>query len=110
VKIIVTGGRYYKNFSELLRVLDELKPSFIIQGGCSGADSMAVTYSIARKIEYKTYEADWDQYGLSAGPIRNKKMLEENLDAVLVAFPGGRGTENCVETAQELGVKVIFVS
>jgi hypothetical protein len=110
VKIIVTGGRFYKNYSKVVEILDGLKPSFIIQGGCSGADSLAVAYSEENKIKYKTYEANWSEYGVIAGPIRNKKMLEENLDSVLVAFPGGRGTENCVKTAQQLGVKVIFVS
>jgi hypothetical protein len=109
LKIIVTGGRHYRNFNKVTKVLDELKPTLIIQGGATGADSLALTYAIDRKIESKTYPADWTKHGRAAGPIRNREMLQENLDATVVAFEGGNGTRNCIKTAQLLGMQVIII-
>jgi 3-keto-L-gulonate-6-phosphate decarboxylase len=109
MKIIVTGGRDYQDLNKLTKVLDDLKPTMVIQGGASGADSLAKIYALNHSIESKTYMADWKTHGRAAGPIRNRKMLEENSDATVVAFPGGAGTRNCVMTAKELGMKIIIV-
>jgi len=57
---------------------------------------------------YKVYKAEWDLYGKSAGPRRNSKMVC-GAD-ILIAFPGGKGTENCVKEALNWGVKVIHIN
>lgn len=90
-------------------MLDELKPTLIVQGGASGADSLAKRYAKINLIECVTVEADWNKHGKAAGPLRNKKMLEMYPDALVVAFPGGRGTTNCVTTAKVLGLDVMEV-
>lgn len=109
MKIIVTGGRHYQNENKLTETLDELKPSTIIQGGATGADLLARTYALKNNIQTKTYHADWTKHGRAAGPIRNREMLQENLDATVIAFEGGNGTRNCVKTAQLLGMRIIVV-
>ena len=81
----------------------------IINGGASGADSAATDYAVVNWCSFKEYPAEWNKYGKSAGPIRNKQMLdEENIDLV-IAFPGGRGTANMVKLAKERGIEVIEV-
>lgn len=109
MKVIVTGGRDYQDLNKLAEVLDKIKPTLIIQGGATGADSLADIYALNKGIECKTYPANWSKHGRAAGPIRNREMLEANRDATVVAFPGGAGTRNCVITAKELGMKVIIV-
>lgn len=110
MKIIVTGGRNYSDVSKVFEVLDSYSPNLVIQGGANGADDLAVQWSFEREVDCKTYEANWELYGKAAGPIRNKLMLEENKDALVIAFPGGRGTDNCVKVAKELGIKVIEIA
>ena len=90
-------------------VLKILKPSLIVQGGAKGADELARLYAEHYLVNYKTFEADWCLHGKAAGPIRNKEMLLAHSDAVVVAFPGGKGTENCVKTAVELNMIVLRV-
>jgi len=55
------------------------------------------------------YKANWNLHGKKAGPIRNKEMCHENQDATLVAFPGGKGTANCIQEATCIGMNIIKV-
>ena len=65
------------------------------------ADKMGVT----REVHY----ANWKVHGLKAGPIRNIAMIEENVDSIVLAFPGGKGTQNCVKEAKKRGLTVLRV-
>lgn len=109
MKIIVTGGRNYDNVQRLANVLDALSPSLVIQGGASGADYWAREWAKFNKVECITYEALWGKEGKAAGPLRNKRMIEENPDAIVIAFAGGRGTENCYDQAFQDGLIVLRV-
>lgn len=80
----------------------------IIEGGAKGADETAREWAKELEVRYNTVFADWERYGKSAGHIRNKKMLEESPDFVL-AFPGGRGTENMIYQAKQIGIPVLRV-
>jgi hypothetical protein len=107
--IIVTGGREYDDAFAVKKVLDLFDVGLLIQGGAPGADRLARMYANVNNIECKTFEADWTKFGKAAGPIRNRVMLMENPNAVVIAFPGGKGTDNCVKTAKELGMMVLRV-
>lgn len=53
-------------------------PPIILVGDCpTGVDKFVRDYCKENKIEYKVFVAKWDKYGLSAGPIRNKEMIDE---------------------------------
>lgn len=107
--VIVTGGRDYDDFAMIADVLDALNPDLIVQGGASGADMLAYSYATAREIWVAEYPAEWDKYGKSAGPKRNIQMLEAYPDAIVVAFPGGKGTANCVKEAVARNMIVLRV-
>ena len=109
-QVIVTGGRDYRDWNMISDVLDLIKPDTVIQGGASGADHLALEWAITNMAGYFTYVADWNKYGRAAGPIRNREMLREHPDALVIAFPGGKGTENCVSIARELHRTVLRVS
>lgn len=47
----------------------------IIQGGCGGADTIALKYQEQFKLEGTTYKADWKKFGRAAGPFRNRGMM-----------------------------------
>lgn len=112
MKLIVCGGRHYKNKEFVYTVLNELhkdhKTTMIVAGDATGADSLAINWAKDNNIDYKIYVALWDIHGKAAGPIRNKLMITEHLDAdFLLAFPGGNGTMNAIRTAKENNVPVI---
>lgn len=113
MKILVCGDRKWNDDVIIYRVLMLIhgvdNKATIITGGAEGADSIA--HSLAKSMGFGTTEvrADWKRYGRSAGPIRNRAMLDLSPDAV-VAFhgflPNSKGTRDCVEEAQRRGIPV----
>ena len=106
-QVIVTGGRDYIDWDKIKSVLDFHQPDMVIQGGASGADKLAKEWAKLNLKDFVTIEADWQKHGRAAGPIRNRLMLDSYPDAFVIAFPGGRGTADCVRTANELN-RIIF--
>ena len=114
MRVLVCGGRRYGDDSRAERDglrdrLERLNPSTVITGGATGADQHAYQWCVMTCTPRWTFPADWDQYGPSAGPIRNQRMLDEGNPDVVLAFPGGRGTADMVRRAKEAGIKVIEV-
>jgi hypothetical protein len=112
--VVVTGGRDFRDAKKIFETLDKLHATnpitLIVEGGADGADAIAHDWGLLRKIPVKTYRADWHAHGKGAGPIRNRKMLTEEKVDLVVAFPGGRGTANCVEQARENVLKIMKVT
>lgn len=109
IDVIVTGGRDYADAEMVKSILDLFDIGLIIQGGASGADNLAMKYAYDNHIGLVEVQADWDKHGKAAGPIRNKAMLELYPAAIVIAFPGGAGTANCVRQAIERDHLVMMV-
>lgn len=112
MKVLVCGGRDYGDINYVVGVLDTIHTvegpiSAIIHGNAPGADTIAGAWAMSRDVEMEVFPAHWDLHGRAAGPIRNKQMLEEGGPDLVVAFPGGRGTDNMVKLAGNAGVSVI---
>jgi len=112
MRVLITGGRSYDDQDRLERALDELhsKHGFtsLMHGDASGADRLAGQWAVSRGVLVEAYAADWKNLGRIAGPIRNKKMLEEKPDLV-VAFPGGKGTADMISKAKKSGCDIVLV-
>lgn len=107
MKLLVCGGRNYRDSNTVYSVLDALRPDYVIQGGATGADRLALEWALSNQIAYQTFEANWS-LGRKAGPLRNARMLREGRPELVLAFPGGAGTKDMVSKAAEAGVPVIF--
>lgn len=114
MKILVCGGRDYTNCDRVWATLDSWRASngelTIIEGGATGADRLAQNWALDRKQKVLTFHADWKSLGRSAGPIRNRRMLNEGKPDLVLAFPGGRGTRGMVEMARAAGVDVVEIA
>ena len=111
MRVLVCGGRDYRSQSKLDAELDavhaETSIDCLIEGGALGADHLAAVWSAKRKIEHhRRFSADWALHGRAAGPMRNKKMLDEGKPDLVVAFPGHDGTADMVKQARADGVPV----
>lgn len=113
MRVLVCGGRSFTDFERLKSQLDSLHAcmrfSTLIEGGAVGADTLARAWAEDAGICVEEYFADWLAYGRAAGPIRNKRMLDEGRPNLVIAFPGGRGTANMVMQATQAGVRVIEI-
>lgn len=109
MKLLVCGGRDFNDERAIFAALDAIHANrtvtLLIAGGAAGADALAEDWAVARGIPTSIHPAQWAKHGKSAGPIRNREMLALKPDGV-VAFPGGRGTADCIRAATELGITV----
>ena len=78
-------------------------------GGAKGADFLAGMWARRRNVHVREWLADWSRHGLAAGHIRNGDMLTGASPALVVAFPGGKGTANWVSQARKMGIEVMEV-
>lgn len=106
VKVLICGGRDFSDDSKVLRVLKRVKPSLVITGGCRGADRLADRIAERLGIPRAVYPANWNGEGKKAGILRNQRMLDEAWPDLVIAFPGGRGTEDMVTRAEQAGFRV----
>lgn len=110
-RVLVCGGREFDRQDYVERSLDaihETTPiSVVINGGARGADTLGALWASKRGIKVRTYPANWGKHGRSAGPIRNKQMLDEGKPTLVVAFEGGRGTAHMVGLAKAANVTVL---
>lgn len=111
MKLCVTGGRTYADRATLFEVLDLahelLTIDALAHGQARGADALAAAWCRARGVQCVPFPADWQRHRKAAGPIRNRLMLQQFAPDVLIAFPGGSGTADCVAAARALGVRVV---
>jgi hypothetical protein len=117
MKVLVTGGRTFRDRAWLFAGLDLLNSmstiTEIIEGGAPGADTLAANWAIWKKDrtglpKLTAVPAQWDLHGKGAGFIRNGEMAKMRPDVVL-ACPGGNGTDHMVRTAQAHGLKVVML-
>lgn len=110
MRVLVCGGRDYadqpKVFDELARLHADKPITLLIEGGARGADFLAAQWAHLNGVPRESYPADWSK-GRAAGPIRNKRMLDEGKPDLVVAFPGGRGTANMIEQARRANVRIL---
>jgi hypothetical protein len=108
MRLLVTGGRDYRDFQALAALLDTLHAqtpiSLLIHGAARGADSLASAWAAYRNIPSHAYPANWDLHGKAAGPIRNQRMLTEGRPDAYLAFPGGRGTQDMVSRCKKANI------
>lgn len=112
MRVLVCGGRDFVDSSLLWGALDVLHRKVpldtmtVIQGGAHGADQIAREWCKSRCVPYDNYPADWDKHGKAAGPLRNQKMIDAGKPDLVMAAPGGRGTEDMIKRAVAARVPV----
>ena len=110
-RVIIAGTRSFNDY-ELLRdscnnLLSEKQRTHtvvVISGTARGADQMGERYARERGFQLRRFPADWEQYGKSAGHIRNAKMAD-NADALIAFWDGeSKGTKNMIDNARRKGL------
>ena len=83
-------------------------------GPCELPDGRSGSHAGHINVKHEHYPADWEQYGKSAGPIRNRQMLKEGRPQIVFAFHDdldhSKGTKDMVTVAKKAGKPVYVVS
>lgn len=116
--LLVCGSRTYSDVTRVFEELDKIHAenpvSMVIEGEAPGADTFGREWAMARKIPVAMFHADWEKYGRSAGPIRNREMLEKGKPDMVVAFVDkpldqSRGTKNMVTISRKANIPVTVI-
>ena len=109
-RILVCGGRDAKDAPWIRQSLSaHIHDGDVLIHGCAlGIDSIADDWAKGRDVAVLRFRANWDKHGKAAGPIRNQQMLDEGKPDMVIAFPGGKGTENMVKLAKRAEIFTIF--
>ena len=105
MKIIVAGSREIDSrdliYSELLKLSDQIDITEIVSGKARGPDTIGEEWANLERIPVKEFPADWDNWGKSAGFIRNEEMA--NYADELFAFWDGKsqGTKHMIKSMLE---------
>lgn len=108
MRVIICGGRDYRLThadTTWLRTLQCALPiTEVVLGRGRGCDQDAEWWAHQHYLPVTLFPAEWERYGRAAGPIRNQQMVEYAEGCI--AFPGGRGTADCLHRAQAAGLPV----
>lgn len=125
MKLIIAGGRDFKDYELLNRKVSELlrnpfnPPLEIVSGGqvstnakgeSWGADYLGERYAMEHNIPVKSFPADWDKYGISAGPFRNGQMAEYSTDCIVFWDGKSKGSRNMINHARRNKLNLTIIN
>lgn len=108
MRVILAGSRDFSDYEEFKKGINEsgFDITEVISGGARGADTLGEKYAKEMNLSLRIFLAKWNEFGKSAGFIRNEEM-SNNADA-LIAFwdQKSQGTKNMIDIAKNKGLKV----
>lgn len=115
MKVAIVGYRKFKDYQSFEKSVNEIftcndiSPYEIVSGGAEGADTLAEIYANEYCIPLTIFRAEWNKYGRSAGPKRNK-LIVDRAD-VIIAFLSNesKGTVSTINLAKNANKRVFVI-
>jgi len=106
MKLIIAGSRTLNEVGLISAVIERndilLDIKEVVSGCAKGIDTAGAEWAAIHGITIKSFPADWNKFGRSAGYIRNSEMAKYG-DALLAIWDGhSKGTLNMITTMQKL--------
>lgn len=107
-KIAIVGSRQYPRLDLVKNFVISLNPlqHIVISGGAIGVDQVAEETARSIGIQTEIYKADWNQYGKSAGAIRNRTIVERADEVYAYWDEKSKGTLISINISRELNKKL----
>lgn len=112
-KLVVAGSRTIHDYDVVYDAIVEspfwpIHGGEIVSGGADGVDSSAERFYTEAKadfnLSFREFEPGWEKHGDSAGPRRNKRMVEYG-DALIAVWNGrSNGTRDTINKALDIGL------
>ena len=108
-RIAFSGGDY-QDHQTIWNVLDATREKYpdmiLLHGGTlKGAELIAARWAESRNVTQVVFKPDWKAHGNAAPFKRNDKLLDTTPQG-LIATPGSGITENLVDKARKLGIRI----
>ena len=112
-RVIIAGSRGFTAFADLCAYCDKVLARkaqegqiVVLSGHCRGVDLMGEAYAKTKGYTVEVHPADWQRYGLAAGPKRNKEMAAAAHALIAIWDGKSRGTKNMIDEARAAGLPV----
>lgn len=106
----IVGTRTFNDYNMLYQSISHIQDmTCIVSGGAKGTDTLAERYAMEKNIATVIIRPDWNRYGKSAGPIRNRTIVEQS--DVVIAFwdYNSKGTKSTIDICRELGKQCYII-
>ena len=108
-RVVIAGCRDYTNYDEAKKYIDfcisniRKKYEIVIVSGCAnGADALGEKYANENGLKIEKHPANWEKYGRSAGPRRNKQMAEVSDYVICFWDEKSKGTRSMIDYSIKL--------
>ena len=107
MRVLICGGRNFDDYEYLRSTLDAaimygaLDITEIIHGDARGIDRLVGKWANETGRQCRVF-----RYGRSVGPRRNQEMIYRGKPELVIAFPGGRDTQDIINRAMAVGIPV----
>ena len=110
-RIAIVGSRSYPCPDLVEAFVADLPDNIIVvSGGARGVDTFAEEAAEACGLETLIFQADWENLGRKAGPIRNEQIIA-HADRVVAFWDGrSRGTLNALVLASRVNLPIEIFS
>lgn len=116
IRILITGSR---TWTDKVTVANAIREAWlvagrpygvtVVHGGARGADYIAGIYAQRLGFRVEVHEADWENFGKSAGHIRNQAMVSKGADVCLAFIKNeSKGATSCAELAKKSGIPTVI--
>ncbi len=114
MRVLVCGGRDNHDEEYVGKALDRLLATRgpferLIHGDARGVDRMAGKWARDHGVLEWDFLPEWHRVDANDGESRNQRMIAEGAPEMVIAFPGGVGTENMSELAKGAGIEVVEI-
>ena len=114
MRVLVCGGRDGQDVDYVEKTLSRLLQTRgpwerLIHGDARGVDRMAGKWARDHGVLDWDFRPEWHRVEAGDGLSRNQRMIETGAPDLVIAFPGGAGTENMVDLAKAANIEVIEI-
>ena len=107
--LAIVGSRSFTDYCKFCHVLAHVQKTHtiteIVSGGAQGADSLAERYANTHSIKFTCFPAKWHEYGMKAGYMRNKEIVQY-CDKLLAFWVGAsKGTNHTLNLCKKFNKK-----
>jgi len=97
MNIAIVGSREFKRLKLVKALVKKLpRSATVVSGGADGVDRVAETAAKQRGLETEVFRPHWNEYGISAGHIRNEEIVKAS-DRIFVFWDGdSKGTAGAI--------------
>jgi hypothetical protein len=110
-KLIVAGSREFSDYAFLKQKLKHLLQNVneeieIVSGTANGADKLGERFANEHGYKIARFPADWNQFGLRAGHLRNEDMAKYGNACVVFWVNKSKGTKSMIDFAKKYNLKL----